>query len=284
MSEYIGVRFKEVGKIIYYNTCGEKYQRGDFVLAETNRGLELGEVAFDNRIGDPDNPTPEFTASQQEEQSGRKIVRRATEDDLKRHENNKRISAEAFEICQQKIIEHKLKMKLISVEYTFDTSKILFYFTADGRIDFRDLVKSLAAIFHTRIELRQIGARDEAKFLGGLGECGRILCCRTFLSEFAPVSIKMAKEQGLSLNPTKISGTCGRLMCCLKYEQEAYEELSGLVPKAGAIVDTPEGRGTVADSNVIALTVKVQLDKDVANLFKTFKANEVNVRNERKES
>ena len=192
----------------------------------------------------------------------KKVLRLATDEDLKKAEINKSKESDAFKICAQKIKEHNLEMKLTEVEYAFDGSKILFYFTADGRIDFRDLVKDLASIFKTRIELRQIGVRDEAKLIGGLGICGRKLCCSTFLGEFAPVSIKMAKEQNLSLNPTKISGTCGRLMCCLKYEEEAYQDLLKNTPKPGAFVKTPDGKGNVVDTLLLRGLVKVKLEKD----------------------
>ena len=190
----------------------------------------------------------------------KKLIRIATAEDLQHLEENKRKKKEAFTICENKIAQHKLEMKLIDVEYTFDNSKVLFYFTADGRIDFRALVKDLAAVFRTRIELRQIGVRDESKMLGGLGICGRPFCCHTFLGEFQPVSIKMAKEQGLSLSPSKISGTCGRLMCCLKYEQEAYTDMLKKTPKIGAIVETPNGKGLVVESNLLTGTLKVKLD------------------------
>ena len=192
----------------------------------------------------------------------KKIIRIANESDIKKLKENKRKEREAFNICLKKINKHKLDMKLIDVEYTFDNNKILFYFTAEGRVDFRELVKDLASVFRTRIELRQIGVRDESKIIGGLGICGRPFCCSSFLGEFQPVSIKMAKEQGLSLNPTKISGTCGRLMCCLKYEQEAYTELLKKTPKIGAIVDTPEGRGVIIDQNLLTGKLTVRMDRD----------------------
>ena len=191
----------------------------------------------------------------------KKLVRVATDEDIDKVKENKKKEKEAFEICEKKILKHGLDMKLVDIEYTFDNSKILFYFTADGRVDFRELVKDLASVFHTRIELRQIGVRDESKMLGGIGICGRPFCCSSFLGDFQPVTVKMAKEQGLSLNPTKISGTCGRLMCCLKYEQNAYDHLLRITPKTGAIVETPEGRGKVVDVNLLRGIVKVQLDK-----------------------
>ncbi len=249
MAEVIGVRFKEVGKVYYFDPDGQTLKKGDKVIVETVRGIECGEVAMDNReINDEEIVKPL-----------KKLIRIATEEDIKRAEANKEKEKEAFAVCQKKIANHGLDMKLVDVEYTFDGGKVLFYFTADGRVDFRDLVKDLASVFKTRIELRQIGVRDEAKMLGGLGICGRPFCCNGFLGEFQPVSIKMAKEQGLSLNPTKISGTCGRLMCCLKYEQAAYEHLLKITPKPGAIVETAEGAGTVADFSLLTGVLKVQL-------------------------
>ena len=215
MAEVIGVRFKEVGKVYYFDPLDNKLRAGDMVIVETARGLECGKVA-----------TPNKTVSDEELAYPLKpLIRIATENDLRHLEENKLKEKEAYRICEQKIANHKLEMKLVSVECTFDNSKILFYFTADGRVDFRALVKDLASVFRTRIELRQIGVRDEAKMLGGLGVCGKPFCCASFMGEFQPVSIKMAKEQGLSLSPVKISGTCGRLMCCLKYEQDAYTDL-----------------------------------------------------------
>lgn len=250
MAEVVGVRFKEVGKVYYFNPLNNKLKCGDMVIVETARGLECGEIATANK-----------TVEDSELQHPLKpIVRIATEKDLKTLAENKVKEQEAQKICEQKIAHHKLDMKLVNVEYTFDNSKILFYFTADGRVDFRALVKDLASVFRTRIELRQIGVRDEAKMLGGLGMCGKPFCCSTFMGEFQPVSIKMAKEQGLSLSPVKISGTCGRLMCCLKYEQEAYTDLLKRTPKVGAIVNTPDGKGLVVENNLIARTLKVKLD------------------------
>lgn len=251
MAFIIGVRFRDAGKIYYFDPDGKILNKGQHVIVETSRGIECGEVAMENRqISDDDISYPL-----------KKLIRIANEEDLKIVEENKEKEKKAFEICNQKIIEHKLKMKLINVEYTFDNNKILFYFTADGRVDFRELVKNLAYIFRTRIELRQIGVRDEAKMLGGLGICGRPFCCKTFLGDFQPVSIKMAKEQGMSLNPVKISGTCGRLMCCLKYEQDAYSDLLKTTPKIGAIVNTPDGKGTVIDSNLITGMLTISLHK-----------------------
>ncbi len=251
MAIIVGVRFKEVGKIYYFDPNGIDLKVHDLVIVETARGTECGEVAFSAR----ELSDEEITAPL------KKVLRKASERDLRVLEENKEKEKAAFEIGIKKIKEHKLEMKLVAVEYTFDRSKILFYFTAEGRVDFRDLVKDLAAVFRTRIELRQIGVRDESKIVGGLGVCGRPFCCKTFLGDFQPVSVKMAKEQSLSLSPTKISGTCGRLMCCLKYEQEAYEHLLRVTPKNNAVVDTPEGRGTVIDFNLLTGMLKVRLDK-----------------------
>lgn len=251
MAEVVGVRFKEVGKVYYFDPDGHTLKKGDKVIVETARGIECGEIAMDNRDVNEDEIVKPL----------KKLLRIATEDDLKKVEENKEKEKKAFEICEKKIAKHKIDMKLVDIEYTFDNSKILFYFTADGRVDFRELVKDLASVFHTRIELRQIGVRDESKMLGGIGICGRPFCCGSFLGDFQPVTVKMAKEQGLSLNPTKISGVCGRLMCCLKYEQDAYEHLLRITPKVGAIVDTPEGRGRVVDVNLLRGNLKVQLDR-----------------------
>ncbi|MEG2295925.1 MAG: stage 0 sporulation family protein, partial [Oscillospiraceae bacterium] len=241
MIQIIGVRFKEVGKIYYFDPAGQQIAKNQSVIVETARGIECGIVAIANKeIAESEVVKPL-----------KPILKIATQQDLDQVAQNKVKSKKAFELCDQKIAQHKLDMKLIDVEYTFDNNKILFYFTADGRIDFRNLVKDLAAIFRTRIELRQIGVRDEAKMLGGLGICGREFCCSSFLGDFQPVSIKMAKEQGLSLNPSKISGTCGRLMCCLKYEQDTYESLLAVTPKVGAYVETPEGKGTVVEVSIL---------------------------------
>lgn len=250
MTEIIGVRFKKVGKTYYFDPGEEVFQKGDHVIVETARGVEFGEVAI------PNQEVPEKKVVS----PLKRVIRRASEADQRHLEENQRKQKDAFRICEEKIARHKLQMKLIDVEYTFDNNKILFYFTADGRVDFRELVKDLAGVFRTRIELRQIGVRDESKMLGGLGVCGRPFCCCTFLGEFVPVSIKMAKEQNLSLNPTKISGTCGRLMCCLKYEQEAYEDLLKVTPKVGTPVKTPEGRGVVTEVNLIRGELKVRMD------------------------
>lgn len=267
MAEVIGVRFKNVGKVYYFDPDGNALKKGDKVIVETARGVECGEVAMENRqIGNEELVQPL-----------RRLIRAATAEDLKKVEENRRKEKNAFQVCLRKIADHKLEMKLVDVEYTFDNSKILFYFTADGRVDFRELVKDLASVFRTRIELRQIGVRDEAKMLGGIGVCGRPFCCATFLGGFQPVSIKMAKEQGLSLNPVKISGICGRLMCCLKYEQESYQELLRVVPGINFVVMTPKGKGTVTDHNLLTGSVTVRLDSapDAAPLV--FKAKEVRV-------
>nr|WP_316623712.1 stage 0 sporulation family protein [uncultured Ruminococcus sp.] len=268
MAEVIGVRFKEVGKVYYFDPDNNKLKLNDTVIVETSRGVECGVVAIENK----EVPDEEIVHPL------KKLIRKATKDDMRRLEENHRKEKEALKICEQKVAEHGLEMKLVDVEYTFDNSKILFYFTADGRVDFRALVKDLASIFRTRIELRQIGVRDESKMLGGLGVCGRPFCCSSFLGEFHPVSIKMAKEQGLSLSPTKISGTCGRLMCCLKYEQEAYTDLLKHTPKVGAIVKTPYGRGLVVETNLLTRTLKVKMDNTPADAApQTFKVKEVKV-------
>lgn len=251
MAEVISVRFKEVGKNYYFDPKGIALKKGDKVIVETARGVEFGEVTIGNR----DIPDEQITSPL------KPVLRIASKKDIETVEENKKKEKNAFEICVKKIAAHKLEMKLVDVEYTFDGGRILFYFTADNRVDFRELVKDLAAIFHTRIELRQIGVRDQSKKVGGLGICGRPFCCNTFLGSFQPVSIKMAKEQSLFLNTSKISGTCGRLMCCLKYEQEAYEHLLRVTPKNGAIVETKEGRGTVVDFNLLTGMLKVTLDK-----------------------
>ena len=267
MAEVIGVRFKEVGKVYYFDPNGIQMKKGDMAIVETARGVECGEVAMENReIEDKDIVHPL-----------KKMIRKATQGDLKKVEENRKKERHAFEICEKKILDHKLEMKLVDVEYTFDNNKILFYFTADGRVDFRELVKDLASVFRTRIELRQIGVRDEAKMMGGLGICGRPFCCTSFLGEFQPVSIKMAKEQGLSLNPVKISGTCGRLMCCLKNEQAAYSDLLRTTPKNGAVVNTPEGRGVVVDVNLLTGMLKVRMDRAPEAAPMSFHAKQVKV-------
>ena len=255
MIKVIGVRFRTAGKIYFFSPGGLELKAGDKVIVETARGVEFGSVVTgikevpDDQISQPLKP----------------VIRIATQDDVRREAKNREKEKEAFKICQEKIRKHGLEMKLIDAEYTFDNNKVLFYFTADGRIDFRELVKDLASVFRTRIELRQIGVRDETKIRGGIGICGRPLCCHTYLTEFAPVSIKMAKEQNLSLNPTKISGVCGRLMCCLTNEEETYEELNSHLPSIGDNVTTPEKlKGEVQSVNVLRQTVKVivSLDND----------------------
>lgn len=252
MIEVIGVRFKDVGKIYYFSPNGLQIETGQKVIVETVSGVEFGEVVIPNReVEDKEVVFPL-----------KSIMRIANKKDLSALEENKTREIEIMKVFAKKIEEHKLLMKPIDIDCTFDGSKILFYFTAENRVDFRELVKDLAGIYRTRIELRQIGVRDEAKMLGGLGVCGRKLCCSSFLGEFQPVSIKMAKEQSLSLNPVKISGTCGRLMCCLKYEQDCYEELLKITPKAGAYVETSEGRGIVEDTNLLTGVLKVKLDKN----------------------
>ena len=250
MVEIISVRFQSGGKQYYFNPDGRQFQIGDGVIVETSRGTEYGECVQANSMIDE----IELTAPL------RPVIRVATEEDRQTVEANREKEKKAFSICQQKIAEHGLDMKLVKAEYSFDGSKVLFFFTSEGRVDFRALVKDLAGPIHARIELRQIGVRDEAKMLGGLGICGKPFCCSQFLDEFQPVSIKMAKTQNLSLNPTKISGTCGRLMCCLKYEQEAYEDLVKHAPKQESFVETPDGAGTVSSVNLLRQTVQVRLE------------------------
>ena len=251
MTEIIGVRFKSAGKVYYFSPGKIKVPEGALAIVETARGVECGEVVMPNKMVEDDKITAPLKT----------IIRLATNQDLKIIEQNKVKEQNAFKICQEKILAHKLDMKLVDVECTFDNNKLLFYFTAETRVDFRELVKDLASVFRTRIELRQIGVRDEAKILGGMGICGREFCCKGFLGDFQPVSIKMAKEQGLSLNPTKISGTCGRLMCCLKYEQESYEFLLKNTPKVGAYVKTAEFKGYVEDVNLLTGKLKVRPEK-----------------------
>lgn len=250
MTTIIGVRFRNVGKVYYFSPKDLDISVGDHVIVETARGVEYGFVVLGPKEVDDSKVI----------QPLKEVIRIATPKDDAREENNRKKEKEAFVICQKKIRAHELEMKLIDAEYTFDNNKVLFYFTADGRIDFRELVKDLAGVFRSRIELRQIGVRDEAKMLGGLGICGRPFCCSQFMDEFIPVSIKMAKTQNLSLNPTKISGTCGRLMCCLKYEQDAYEDALKRLPKQDSFVVTPDGPGNVSDVNVLKETVHVKLD------------------------
>lgn len=260
MADIIGVKFKAGGKVYYFSPNEESFSVGDGAVVETARGIECGEVAIEKRTIPDDKLVFPL----------KPVVRKATAEDMARLEDNRKKEVSAFEICEKRIEKHGLDMKLVSVEYAFDGSKILFCFTSDGRVDFRELVKDLAGIFRTRIELRQIGVRDEARMLGGLGVCGRPFCCATFLNEFQPVSIKMAKEQGLSLNPVKISGTCGRLMCCLKYEQAAYDDLIRTTPRMGAFVTSPDGRGTVVDRNLISGNIRVLLDGDPEAAPKTY--------------
>lgn len=267
MVNVVGVRFKNVGKIYYFDPGNIDLKKGDNAIVETARGVEFGSIVLANKqIGEDEIVSPL-----------KKVLRKATDEDVKIMLDNKEKEKQAFAKCVKKIEEHNLEMKLIDVEYTFDHNKILFYFTADGRIDFRELVRDLASLFKTRIELRQIGVRDEAKMLGGIGICGRPLCCSTYLGEFEPVSIKMAKEQSLSLNPTKISGTCGRLMCCLKNEQEAYEDLIKRTPQAGSIVKTPDGKGTVVSANLLKSLVNVALDIDGEKEIKEFKLSDIKI-------
>ena len=252
MIEVIGVRFKKSGKTYYFAPQKYTFKKGQHAIVETARGLEFGEVVLENRQ----------VAEESVVLPLKQVVRPASKSDVTRYEENLKKAASASDTFNARVAAHKLDMHLTDVEFTFDNNKILFYFTADGRVDFRDLVKDLASVFKTRIELRQIGVRDEARMQGGIAICGQPFCCATFLREFQPVSIKMAKEQGLSLNPTKISGSCGRLMCCLKYEQEAYEELLKITPKLGAIVSTAEGKGVVVDLHILKGTLKIKLDEN----------------------
>ncbi len=265
MANVIGVRFRYAGKIYYFDPLDIELEQGEKVIVETARGVECGEVVYSVRQVDESEVVAPL----------KKVMRKATEEDIKQVEENKKKAVDAFKICLEKIRKHQLEMKLIDVEYTFDNNKILFYFTADGRVDFRELVKDLASVFRTRIELRQIGVRDEAKMMGGLGVCGRRLCCSSHLTEFHPVSIKMAKEQNLSLNPTKISGTCGRLMCCLKYEQEAYEDLIKRIPKIDALVKTPHGTGSIVYVKLLEEKVKVKLDNENEPDLKEYHVSEI---------
>lgn len=253
MVTVIGVRFRTAGKIYYFSPGKLEIKNGDHVIVETARGIEYGHVVLGNRDVEDNKVVQPLKA----------VIRMANKEDIAREEANRKKEKDAFKICQEKIRKHKLEMKLIDVEYTFDNNKILFYFTADGRIDFRELVKDLASVFKTRIELRQVGVRDETKIVGGIGICGRALCCHSYLSEFIPVSIKMAKEQNLSLNPTKISGVCGRLMCCLKNEEETYEYLNSRLPNVGDYVTTDDGlKGEVSSVSVLRQMVKVLVEVD----------------------
>ncbi|MFQ7263630.1 MAG: stage 0 sporulation family protein [Lachnospiraceae bacterium] len=273
MIKIIGVRFREAGKIYYFSPGKRKISRGDQVIVETARGVEMGRVV----LGEKEVPEEEIVSPLKE------VTRIATEEDLKRVKRNREKEKEAFVVCEQKIKKHQLQMKLVGAEYTFDNNKLLFYFTADGRIDFRELVKDLASVFRTRIELRQIGVRDETKMMGGIGICGRELCCKTFLSDFAPVSIKMAKEQNLSLNPGKISGLCGRLMCCLKNEYETYEYLNSRLPGVGDFVTTPDGvKGQVQSINVLRQTVKVLTEQGDVKEVQEYKVSQLKFRPRKK--
>ena len=275
MARVIGVRFRTAGKIYFFSPGKFDVKRGNQVIVETARGIEFGNVV----TGPKDVPDDQIM------QPLKTVIRIATEEDRRTEEKNREKEKEAFQICLEKIRKHGLEMKLINAEYTFDNNKVLFYFTADGRIDFRELVKDLAAVFRTRIELRQIGVRDETKIRGGIGVCGRPLCCHTYLSEFAPVSIKMAKEQNLSLNQTKISGVCGRLMCCLKNEQETYEELNKNLPGTGDTVTLPDGlQGTVHSVNVLRQRVKVIVEVNDEKEIQEFSVNELKFRPRKKKA
>ena len=266
MIKVIGVRFRTAGKIYFFDPLEFEIKRGDHVIVETARGVEYGTVVSDPREVEEDQVIQPLKA----------VLRVATEKDDEQERNNKAKEREAFKICLEKIRKHELEMKLIDAEYTFDNNKVLFYFTADGRIDFRELVKDLASVFKTRIELRQIGVRDETKILGGIGSCGRPLCCHTHLSEFVPVSIKMAKEQNLSLNPTKISGVCGRLMCCLKHEEETYEELNRSLPNVGDYVNCNDGvKGEVQSVNVLRQLVKVIVEVNDEKEIREYRADQL---------
>ena len=265
MINVIGVRFKKAGKIYYFDPSDLDIKKGDFVVVETARGIEFGECV----IGIKEIPETDIVAPL------KSVIRVAQEEDINKHKENKVKEKDALDICLKKIEEHGLNMKLIDVEYTFDNNKVIFYFTADGRVDFRELVKDLATIFKTRIELRQIGVRDESKMLGGLGPCGRSLCCSTFLGDFASVSIKMAKEQNLSLNPTKISGICGRLMCCLNYEQSTYEDIRKRLPKVGSIVKMGDFSGEVIGNNTVKENVKVKYRRGDEEVVEEFKIDDI---------
>lgn len=267
MKKVISVRFKENGKSYYFDPGDAVIHAGEYVIVETARGVECGEVV-QGVLELADAAVPKAL---------KPITRMADSVDIRRMRQNREDEKRAYRTCQECIARHGLEMKLVEAEYTLDRSKIMFYFTADGRVDFRELVKDLAGIFHTRIELRQIGVRDEAKMLGGIGICGRPYCCSQFLDDFQPVSTKMAKVQSMSLNPSKISGACGRLMCCLRYEQAAYEELVKAVPKVGAFVETPAGYGTVSSVNILRSSLKVKLDGQGEDVFKNYQADEIAV-------
>lgn len=267
MKNIIGVRFRKLGKVYFFNPKWLEVKKGDYVIVETSQGEEYAEVIIPNRKIDEEKLTAPL----------KNVLRLASEADTKHYEDCKKKEKDAFKLCSEKIKEHKLEMTLTDVEYKFDNSKILFYFTADGRIDFRELVKDLAAVYKTRIELRQIGVRDEVKRIGGNGVCGRELCCCTFLSDFEAVSIKMAKEQNISLNPSKISGNCGRLMCCLKYEQEVYEEKLGRLPSVGSIVKTPDGNGEVDSVETLKEKIRVKLKDGEGYFYKKYDASDVKI-------
>lgn len=267
MKNIVGVRFKKPGKIYFFDPGNLKIKKDSYVIVETATGEAYGEAVIINRLIPEDKLTAPL----------KPVIRVATNKDIKHHEDNKKKEKEAMKICQEKIQKHKLDMKLIDVEYKFDNSKIIFYFTADGRIDFRELVKDLAAVFKVRIELRQIGVRDEIKRMGGNGVCGRELCCCSFLGNFETVSIKMAKEQNISLNPSKISGNCGRLMCCLKYEQDAYEEKLARLPKIGAIVKTEDGQGEVCSIETLKERVKVKFKDGDEVFYKRYNLPEITI-------
>uniref|UniRef100_A0A7C5ZDL7 Stage 0 sporulation protein n=1 Tax=Caldicellulosiruptor owensensis TaxID=55205 RepID=A0A7C5ZDL7_9FIRM len=256
MAEVVGVRFKKAGKIYWFDPNNIDLKAGDDVIVETVRGIEMGKVMIEKR----EVPDEEIV------QPLKKVVRKATEEDYQKAQENMEKAAKALEICKEKVQKHGLPMKLLHAEYTFDNNKLLFYFTAEGRVDFRELVKDLAAVFRTRIELRQIGVRDDTKFRGGLGPCGREICCSVHLCEFVPISIKMAKQQGLVLNPAKISGLCGRLMCCLTYEQKFYEEAMLKLPGIGAIVKTADGVGEVVEVNILKEKIKVRFEDEMQNV------------------
>lgn len=263
MYEVVGVRFKKAGKIYYFDPAGLPIEKDSHVIVETARGIEYGKVVIGKKqVDEADVVLPL-----------KKVIRIASESDARQVESNRQAAKQAFKICQTKILDHNLEMKLVDVEYTFDRNKIIFYFTADGRVDFRELVKDLASVFRTRIELRQIGVRDEAKMLGGIGPCGRLLCCSTFLGDFEPVSIKMAKDQSLSLNPAKISGLCGRLMCCLKFENDNYESAKEELPDIGTLVMTQMGAGRVVSVNLLDRLVQVELHE--ANRVMEFALDEI---------
>lgn len=259
----VGIRFRGTGKSYYFDPEDVEYKKGEKVIVETSRGVEIGDVSF----------PPTIVSEESLRDTLKPVLRKASEEDIQVYEENCLKEKEALQICKQKVAEHNLDMNLVDAQYTFDGKKITFYFTSDDRVDFRELVRDLASIFHIRIELRQIGVRDESRMMGGIGVCGQPFCCCRFLPDFQSVTIKMAKEQGKSLSPTKISGACGRLMCCLKYEQDLYDELSKLVPTVGSYVSTPDGKGTVVESNVLLSNVKVKMDETEA--VKSFNGDEV---------